>query len=609
MCGIIGIAGDGPAAARLLDGLKRLEYRGYDSAGIATLWNGDIVRRRASGKLHNLAQLINDDPISGSMGIGHTRWATHGAATTENAHPHASDEVVLVHNGIIENCQELKAELLGKKHVFASDTDSEVIVHLITECLKEYPDPLKAVQQTVQRLQGAYALAILFRKHPHIMIGVRHGSPLVIGASDREIFLGSDSLALAPWTRNMIYMEDGDIAVARKQNDECEIRIYDKSNIEVERPIKISSISADQVTKGDYSHFMLKEIFEQPESCSETLQYYIKGESIDVVLPWENTRRIRIIACGTSFYAGMIGKYWFEKIAQIPCEVEIASEFRYRSPVIEKDCLYLFISQSGETIDTLEALTLSSEAGAKTVCIVNVLESSIARHADYILQTQAGPEIGVASTKAFTAQLLVLLITAISGAQQRQIDDVNISDLLHDLLALPRIMQEVLHKDQQIYQLTQSIVHAHTVLYLGRGMQYPLALEGALKLKEISYIHAEGYPAGELKHGPIALIDSDTPVVFLIPSDHWFTKSLSNLEQVIARGAKVYCITDQMGFDQIKTKPYGSDIHFFVCSDTHPLLTPIVYAIPTQLLAYYTALQKGTDVDQPRNLAKSVTVE
>lgn len=609
MCGIIGIAGDGPVAARLLDGLKRLEYRGYDSTGIATLWNNNIERRRASGKLHNLASLINEEPISGAVGIGHTRWATHGAATTENAHPHASNDVVLVHNGIIENCHELKEELIQKGHTFSSDTDSEVIVHLITEFLKTEPDPLTAVQKTVQRLQGAYALAILFRNHPNIMIGVRHGSPLVVGATDREIFLGSDSLALAPWTRNMIYMEDGDIVVGNKQGDVCEIRIYDKSNIEVERPVKISSISADQVTKGEYSHFMLKEIFEQPESCSETLQYFIKENVINPILPWEDVKRIRIIACGTSFYAGMIGKYWFEQIAKIPCEVEIASEFRYRSPVIEKDCLYLFISQSGETIDTFEALTLVSLAGAKTACIVNVIESSIARHADYVLQTQAGPEIGVASTKAFTAQLLVLLIAAMSAAQQRKIDEVNLSYLLHDLMSLPRVIQEVLQKDQQIYQLTQSIINAQTVLYLGRGMQYPLALEGALKLKEISYIHAEGYPAGELKHGPIALIDNNTPVVFLIPSDNWFTKSLSNLEQVIARGAKVYCITDRMGFDQIKVKPYGDEIQSFICSDIHPLLTPIVYAVPTQLFAYYTALQKGTDVDQPRNLAKSVTVE
>lgn len=615
MCGIVGIMGDGPVAPRLLDGLKRLEYRGYDSAGIATLTPRAINRRRASGKLFNLAKLINDEPLGGSVGIGHTRWATHGEATVSNAHPHASETVVLVHNGIIENSASLKEKLMAQGVRFNSDTDTEVIVHLITQYLEQGLTPLAATQKTLADLEGAYALVILFRDYPDLMIGVRKGSPLVFGMEEREFFFGSDVLAIAPWSKQVIYLENGDLAVARKDEAALTYTIYDEKGNVTERPIQACSLTQASVSKGAFSHYMLKEIFEQPQTLSDTLQalFSLDENTATLRLPpiaWERIKRIRIVACGTSYYAGLVATHWFEQVARIPTQCEIASEFRYRDPVLTENDLSIFISQSGETIDTLAALTLVNESGGPSVALVNVAESSIARAATHVVQTLAGPEIGVASTKAFTAQLAALAVMVIQAAKaQGRLSSTQVAEQLKELTHLPRLVQAELTHDEKYRFIAHSLTDASTVLYLARGIQYPIALEGALKLKELSYIHAEGYAAGELKHGPIALIDKGTPVIILMPSDAWFEKTYSNMEQVLARGAHVICITDAAGNAHIQKHAKEAPIQTLVCESSSFFISPILYSLPIQLLAYYTALHKGTDVDQPRNLAKSVTVE
>lgn len=615
MCGIIGILGRSSVSQRLLEGLKRLEYRGYDSAGIATLDNQIIHRHRASGKLVNLAALVEGEPLEGNVGIGHTRWATHGPASVENAHPHSSDHVVLVHNGIIENYHELKKELMEKGIHFESETDSEVVVHLITYFYSQGLRPLEAIQKAVAQLQGAFALVILFKDHPHQIFGVRQGSPLVFGKSGDELFFGSDVLALSNWVDHVIYLEEGDIIQGEHSPNHISFTVYDEKGETVQRELKPSSVNESKIGKGDFSHFMLKEIFEQPQVMADTLHSLVYEEEGGVKfrlphLDWSSIERIRIIACGTSFYAGFLSKYWFEDLARLNTECEIASEFRYRNPILEGKTLNIFVSQSGETIDTLAALNLVQSSGAPSLAIVNVIESSIARVADHAIQTIAGPEIGVASTKAFTAQLLVLAILALKAAKNREtLSPQKLQDFIQSLYTLPRLFQGMLAHDEKYRFMAQNLTEAQSVLFLGRGTNYPLALEGALKLKELSYIHAEGYPAGELKHGPIALIDKGTPVVLLMPYDAWFEKTYSNMEQVMARGAQVLVITDEMGDAFITKNASQKNIQRVVCPGGNIILNPLLYAIPIQLLAYYTALLKGTDVDQPRNLAKSVTVE
>jgi glucosamine--fructose-6-phosphate aminotransferase (isomerizing) len=615
MCGIIGILGRNSVSQRLLEGLKRLEYRGYDSAGIATLDNQIIHRRRASGKLVNLEALVEREPLEGNVGIGHTRWATHGPASVENAHPHASDHVVLVHNGIIENYHALKKELMEKGIHFESETDSEVVVHLITYFCSQGLGPLEAIQKAVAQLQGAFALVILFKDHPHQIFGVRRGSPLVFGKSADELFFGSDVLALSNWVDHVIYLEEGDIIQGENSQNHISFRVYNQEGDTVHRELKPSSVNESKIGKGVFSHFMLKEIFEQPQVMADTLHSLVyEDEGLArfrlPLLDWSSIERIRIIACGTSFYAGFLSKYWFEDLARLNTECEIASEFRYRNPILEGKTLNIFVSQSGETIDTLAALNLVQSSGAPSLAIVNVIESSIARVADHAIQTIAGPEIGVASTKAFTAQLLVLAILALKTAKNREtLSPQKLQDFIQSLYTLPRLFQGMLAHDEKYRFMAQNLTEAQSVLFLGRGTNYPLALEGALKLKELSYIHAEGYPAGELKHGPIALIDKGTPVVLLMPYDAWFEKTYSNMEQVMARGAQVLVITDEKGDAFITKNASQKNIQRVVCPGGNILLNPLLYAIPIQLLAYYTALLKGTDVDQPRNLAKSVTVE
>ena len=613
MCGIVGIISQSSVGPKLLEGLKRLEYRGYDSAGIATLTQGRIERRRAEGKLKQLQDLVEHSPISGTLGIGHTRWATHGAPTHENAHPHASDQVAVVHNGIIENYAELKAGLISQGHTFQSQTDTEVVVHLLTHYLNEGKTPLAAVRQAVKELRGAFAFAILFRDHADIMIVARRGSPLVIGYGDQEMTIGSDALALAPWTRQLCYLEEGDYALVTKDGAE----IYDHTDALAERSIRTSLFSGDTVGKGTYRHFMLKEIFEQPAALSDTLNSLIDQTTETIHLPnlsfdWQDVPRLTIIACGTAFLAGMTAKYWFEKFAHLPVDVEIASEFRYRDPYLTPGGVALFISQSGETIDTLCALHLVLEKQRHTpnhtLAIVNTPESSMARQAQNIILTQAWPEIGVASTKAFTCQLAVLACLAIKAGRARGVlSETQEHTLVQSLFSAPSHIVKVLQNDDKIHGLAHHIRLAHSALYLGRGTSYPIALEGALKLKELSYIHAEGYPAGEMKHGPIALIDEDVPVIILAPQDGWFEKTVSNMQEVLARGASVICFTDEASEAEIQA--LSGKIQTFALPPTDEFITPIIYTIPLQLLAYHAALLRGTDVDQPRNLAKSVTVE
>ncbi len=607
MCGIVGILSSTDVAERLLDGLRRLEYRGYDSAGIATDHDGAILRRRASGKLVNLATELAAHPLPGRTGIAHTRWATHGGPTTNNAHPHATNEVAVVHNGIIENFKPLREELVARGRVFTSETDTEVVAHLISEKVERGMDPVAAVREVLPRLHGAFALAILFRQHPDLLIGARLGSPLVVGHGDGEMYLGSDALALAPLTQRIAYLDEGDWVVLTRDG----AQVYDRDNAPVERAITISGVTGELVSKGNHRHYMLKEIYEQPIVVAQTLRSYLKRMEGEVSLPipefdLSSIRRVTIVACGTSFYAGMVAKYWFEQFARVPVDLDVASEFRYRAPVMEPGGLALFISQSGETADTLAALRHARAEGQKIAVVVNVPTSSMAREADLLLPTHAGPEIGVASTKAFTCQLAVLAALAANLAKAKGLLSVEQErDLVRHLAEAPAALNGALAYDEAIQAMSGVIAGARDVLYLGRGTDYPLALEGALKLKEISYIHAEGYAAGEMKHGPIALIDEHVPVIVIAPSGPLFDKTVSNMQEVQARGGKVVLISD---YDGIQAAGQGC-IATITMPKVHPLIAPLVYAVPVQLLAYHVAVAKGTDVDQPRNLAKSVTVE
>jgi glucosamine--fructose-6-phosphate aminotransferase (isomerizing) len=607
MCGIIGILGKAPVAPLLLEGLKRLEYRGYDSAGIATLVNGAIERRRAEGKLVNLVSLLDNSPVTGTIGIGHTRWATHGRPTEANAHPHADDRVAVVHNGIIENFQGLRAELEAAGHQFETETDTEVIVHLISDCLARQMTPEEAVGATLGRLEGAFALAIIFAGRHDLMIGARKGSPLAVGFGEGEMFLGSDALALATLTNRICYLEEGDWAVLNGEG----ARIRDIEGREVEREVKLTALSGALIGKGQYRHFMEKEIFEQPAVLGDTLNAFVNPLTRRVELPdlpfaLDDLPRITICACGTASLAGLVAKYWFEQVARQPVEVDVASEFRYREAPMPEGGLSLFVSQSGETIDTLAALRFARAAGQHVAAVVNVPESAIARESDAVLHTLAGPEIGVASTKAFTTQLAVLACLAIATARERgAIDAEREAALSLALTEVPARVAEVLNHDAAIRAIAQEVAEARDVLYLGRGSTYPIAMEGALKLKEISYIHAEGYAAGEMKHGPIALIDESVPVIVCAPSGPLFDKTASNVQEVIARGGRVIFISDAEGVERMGAGP----AHVIALPAADPFVAPLLHAIPVQLLAYHTAVLKGTDVDQPRNLAKSVTVE
>jgi glucosamine--fructose-6-phosphate aminotransferase (isomerizing) len=607
MCGIIGIIGKDDVAERLVEGLRRLEYRGYDSAGVATVHDGEIDRRRAEGKLANLVKELGAAPLPGTTGIAHTRWATHGAPTTSNAHPHATKEVALVHNGIIENFKPLREELMARGRTFDSQTDTEVVAHLVSELVEQGASPKDAVAQVLPRLHGAFALAILFRSHPDMLIGARLGSPLVVGYGEGETYLGSDALALAPLTQRIAYLEEGDWVVITRDGAE----IFDKDNAPVERPVTISGVTGELISKGNHRHYMLKEIYEQPVVVAQTLRSYLRRMEDQVSLPIPDfdlgsIRRVTIVACGTSYYAGMVAKYWFEQFARVPVDIDVASEFRYRAPVMEEGGLMIVISQSGETADTLAALRHARAEGQKIAAVVNVPTSTMAREADLLLPTNAGPEIGVASTKAFTCQLAVLAAFAANLARAKgRLDAKAEKELVRHLSEAPAALNAALAYDESIEGMAHLIAGARDVLYLGRGPDYPLALEGALKLKEISYIHAEGYAAGEMKHGPIALIDDKVPVIVLAPSGPLFEKTVSNMQEVQARGGKVVLISD---YDGVQAAGEGC-IATITMPKVHPLIAPMVYAVPVQLLAYHVAVAKGTDVDQPRNLAKSVTVE
>jgi len=607
MCGIVGILGQLDAAPRILDALKRLEYRGYDSAGLTTLNFGGAVRRRAVGKLSNLVRLVADEPAMGSAGIGHTRWATHGAPTLQNAHPHAAGPVHVVHNGIIENFKELREELSARGVNFATETDTEVVAQMVAHYMREGHGPYDAVAATLDRVEGAFALAFLFDGENDLMIVARHGSPLAIGWGDDEMFVGSDALALSPMTSRITYLEEGDRAILTRSG----ARIFDAHGAPVDRPIKRVSVESGTAEKGEYRHFMAKEIHEQPTVLSYVLSRFVTPDRTRIVSPaeaidWPNLSRLVIVACGTAAYAGHVAKYWFEQLAGLPVELDIASEFRYRgAPLGERDAA-LFISQSGETADTLAALRHAKGRVATTAAILNVEESSIGREVDLVIPTMAGREIGVASTKAFTCQLMALVCTAMLAARQRgRMNKATEARMIEALTELPRMISDLLTDEKHIDRISHDIAMARDVLYLGRGRMYPIALEGALKLKEISYIHAEGYAAGELKHGPIALIDEDVPVVVVAPKDELFDKTVSNMQEVMARGGKVVLISDADGLAQAGDGVWRS----IVLPAVDAVAAPILYSVPVQQLAYFTALAKGTDVDQPRNLAKSVTVE
>ena len=607
MCGIIGIIGQGDVAPQLLEGLQRLEYRGYDSAGIATLTNNKIERCRAEGKLVNLQNLLGKTPVPGTIGIGHTRWATHGAPNEKNAHPHATDKVAVVHNGIIENFQELKEEVESHGHVLSSDTDTEVIVHLITQYLEEGLAPKEASAKALNRLEGAYALGVIFAGEHDFMIAARQGSPLAIGYGGGEMFLGSDALALAPLTDKIMYLEDGDWAEITRDG----ASVYDLSGTKVNRAIRPTVISGASVGKGGYRHFMLKEIYEQPQVFGDTLHALVNPTTRIVTLPdlpfdLAGISKVTLVACGTSYYAALVARYWIEKFARLPVEVDVASEFRYRELPMAEGGAAIFISQSGETADTLAALRYARSQGQHIISLVNVPESTIARESDAVLPTYAGPEIGVASTKAFTTQLTVLACMAIAMARARgTLDHETEARLVAALTEVPARAAEVLNHDERIKELAEEIMEARDVLYIGRGTSYAIALEGALKLKEISYIHAEGYAAGEMKHGPIALIDDGVPVIVIAPSDELFEKTASNMQEVIARGGRVIFLSDEGGVKKLGNLAAAT----ITLPHVDPFVAPILYAIPVQLLAYHVACLKGTDVDQPRNLAKSVTVE
>lgn len=608
MCGIVGIISDRQVTPLLVDGLKRLEYRGYDSAGIATLDDGRIERRRAKGKLVNLEAKIAQEPLAGTIGIGHTRWATHGVPNETNAHPHATKSVAVVHNGIIENYRELRDELNAAGRVFESETDSEVIVQMVSMQVENGATPQQAVSRTLKRLKGIYSLAFIFAGREDLLIGARRGTPLAVGFGNGEMFLGSDAFALAPLTQKIMYLEEGDWVVLTHGG----ATVYDENDVEVSRPVTQSAASGALVGKGGYRHFMLKEIYEQPQVIGDTLNTMINQDADTITLPevpfdLKDVSRITIVACGTSYYAGMVGKYWIESVARVPVDIDVASEFRYRNPVLEKGGVSLFISQSGETADTLAALRLCKKEGQKIISIVNVESSTMARESDCVLRTLAGPEIGVASTKAFTTQLTLLACFAIAlGRAKGALNAQEEAKLSRALVEVPSRVSDVLNNDKKIEKIAQDLmVPARDVLYLGRSSSYPIALEGALKLKEISYIHAEGYAAGEMKHGPIALIDESVPVVVVAPSDELFDKTVSNMQEVMARGGRVLFFGDREGVGQVKDRSAA----FVVLPKVDPFVAPILYAIPVQLLAYHTAVAKGTDVDQPRNLAKSVTVE
>jgi glutamine---fructose-6-phosphate transaminase (isomerizing) len=608
MCGIVGILGNGPIAGQLVDALKRLEYRGYDSSGVATLEQGVLGRRRAEGKLRALEDRLEREPLGGMIGIGHTRWATHGRPTEDNAHPHATDLVAVVHNGIIENFRELREKLTKGGSKFASDTDTEAVAHLVTQELKSGKSPEDAVAASLKQLRGAFALAFIFTGKDDLLIGARKGSPLAVGYGNGEMYLGSDAIALAPFTDTISYLEDGDWAVLTRKG----VQIRDEQDRKVERPILKSTASAQLVDKGNHKHFMAKEIHEQPEVVGHTLAHYIdmidERVALPVALPfdWKKLKRVSISACGTAFYAGLVAKYWFERFAKLPIEIDIASEFRYRGAPLEPGDLAVFISQSGETADTLATLRYAKENKQHILSVVNVPTSTIARESDVVLPTLAGPEIGVASTKAFTCQLSALACLAIAAGRARGVlsasDEQN---LVHALVQTPRLMAAALALEPQIERLAQNLAKARDVLYLGRGTSFPIALEGALKLKEISYIHAEGYAAGELKHGPIALIDEKMPVIVIAPHDNVFEKTVSNMQEVAARGGKIILVTDARGANDAAI----ASVETITLPDMSTTVTPLVYAIPVQLIAYHTAAAIGTDVDQPRNLAKSVTVE
>lgn len=607
MCGIVGIIGKKPVASDLLECLKRLEYRGYDSAGIATLEKSQINRLRSEGKIFNLQEQVDFDVVQGTVGIGHTRWATHGVPSERNAHPHATEKVAVVHNGIIENFAELRSMLESKGHVFTSDTDTEVIAHLVTEYLDSGRTPQQAVAEALKAFHGAFALAIIFEGHDDLMICARRGSPLAIGLGEKAMFVGSDALALAPLTRRICYLEEGDWAVINGQ----QFQVYDEKDSAVERPIKETFLTGAMIGKGEHKHFMLKEILEQPTVMGDVLQAYSNPSTQTPSFPefplnLKEVSALRIIACGTSYYAGLVAQYWIEQYARIPVVVDIASEFRYRKPPLPENGLALFISQSGETADTLAALHHAKEAGQTTIGMVNVPESSIARLCDVVLETHAGPEIGVASTKAFTAQLMVLACFALHlGRKRNVIGEEYQKSLFHALMEVPEMMTGIVSERENILKVAHFLSESRDVIYMGRGTSFAVALEGALKLKELSYIHAEGYAAGEMKHGPIALIDEKVPVIVLAPSDELYGKTASNVEEVIARDGRVIFISDAKGVNAFKEKAHLT----LEMPEAHAFCAPILYAIPMQTIAYHTANLKGTDVDQPRNLAKSVTVE
>lgn len=609
MCGIVGILGKAGTnvSDALITSLKRLEYRGYDSAGIALLSQGAFYRHRAPGKLENLETLQTKNPLPGHCGIAHTRWATHGIPNEANAHPHMTERVALVHNGIIENHEEFRPAFASSDIQFQSATDTEVVLHLIDQALISGLEPVEAVRTTLEKLKGAYAFAFLFREYPDLMIGVRHGPPLAVGYGQGEMYLGSDATALAPLTKRLSYLEDGDMAVLTPHS----VKIFNLAGTLVQRPIREHSLAQHLADKGNFSHFMAKEIHEQPQVIRQTLENYLNADKSGLQHPplpfnWQDISRITIVACGTAYYAGLVAKYWFESIARLPVEIDIASEFRYRTPPLIKGDLAIFISQSGETADTLAAQAYAKTQEQHCLAVVNVPESSLARAVDCVFMTHAGTEIGVASTKAFTTQLSVLAVLAIAAAQARQ--TISQNDYQHHCMALaqiPALIDEVLLCEHKCREIAYQLSKARDILYLGRGTSYAIAMEGALKLKEISYIHAEGYAAGELKHGPIALIDDTVPVIAIAPSDALFEKTASNIQEVAARKGRVILISDAEGHEKF---PHPDFVRLTLPA-TSPLLSPILYALPVQMLAYHTAVIKGTDVDQPRNLAKSVTVE
>jgi len=607
MCGIVGILGKGAVATQVVDALKRLEYRGYDSAGVATLEDGRLARRRAEGKLDNLQLKLSEAPLSGAIGIGHTRWATHGRPNEVNAHPHATDKLAVVHNGIIENYAELKAELAAEGVVFETQTDTEVVAQLVTAKLRAGKSPMEAVATTLPRLRGAFALAFLFEGESELLIGARHGPPLAVGWGEGEMYLGSDALALAPFTDEVTYLEDGDWVVLTR----TDAVIRDLDGHPVDRRRQRVPTNSFLASKGNHRHFMAKEIYEQPEVVGHTIAHYVDfatGQACPPRMPFsfKDLRRVSITACGTASYAGHVAKYWFERLARLNVELDVASEFRYREAPSDPGELAIFVSQSGETADTLASLRYAKEAGQHVLSVVNVPTSTMARESEAVAPTLAGVEIGVASTKAFTCQLAALLSLAIMAGRERgTLSDEEEKRLVAALVAVPGLMTEALKLEGEIETLSHELARARDVLYLGRGTSYPLALEGALKLKEISYIHAEGYAAGELKHGPIALVDETMPVIVIAPHDALFEKTVSNMQEVAARGGRIILITDRRGATEAAMETAGT----IVLPECDPVVAPLVYAVPVQLLAYHTAVFMGKDVDQPRNLAKSVTVE